>query len=151
MRVLYKGPSPELLLYMQRVEDIVSGVVGSEYYDLMRQADSIDRNTEPEAAEPLFRRAFTLFQDGCMRASSHPEEYNTTITWAAELTLHGRGHPGLEEALFEEYISLSDEYSLCLNNLATRCIADGRQAEAQLYEEFKRQVENFGVPPPSPH
>ena len=134
---------------MQRVKDVVTAVVGSEYYDLMQQADSIDRKTKPEAAEPLFRRAFTLFQDGSIRASSHPEEYSAIITWAAKRTLHGKGHPGLQEALHEEYISLSEEYTLCLRSLAAKYIKDGRLAEAQLYEQFKRQVEN-GVPPSSP-
>lgn len=92
--------SSELALYMTRVDLVVDAVCGTEYRDLIKQADS-----DPKGSGSLYRRAFELFNHGCARAQEHPEEYEGLITWKHERTIHGKGRPGLEEALSEEYIN----------------------------------------------
>jgi hypothetical protein len=98
------GQSPELELYVTRVEIVGRALMGPLFYELVDEACQTERGPNPEAAAPLYDRALELLQQARERLRKHPEDYEHVIEWRNEKTIHGVGHPGLEEALSETYI-----------------------------------------------
>ena len=140
--------SGDLLLYMARVtliRDKVLGSLAQQIEELLERADQIDRNLNPQEAEPLYAQAFELFREGYERyLSAPPEHYANLVVWKDQETLHGRGRPSVDEALEEAYIGdILDEYSGCLSSLAEKHRNAGRYAEADKCERRQAEIKNF--------
>jgi hypothetical protein len=97
------GASPELELYLERSEIVVRALLGPEFYGLIHEAEQIAQDTQLEAVEALYGRAFDLIRDACTRVQQQRAEYDHVLEWRNEATIHGAGHPTLRDALFEAY------------------------------------------------
>ena len=141
-----KGPSAELLLYMARVEFVRDKILGLEFRNSIERADQIDRNVDPEEAEPLFSRAFDLLCEGWERVRINPEAYTNLVEWSEEETLYGCGRPSVKEALVETCINdLLDEYPDILGRLAEKHKEAGRHTELNECRSRLQQVHKFAT------
>jgi hypothetical protein len=139
----YGDIGPERGVYYVRMRRIGTQVMGPVFYDILDAMPAWNRdwkNPQPEAAEPLYRRALDLFIGGCERFSRDPSQYADLVTWRDEPTLHGTGHPGVREALLEECIGFSEEYGACLDMLIKKHRSLGNLADAAQYERQAQRL-----------
>lgn len=119
--------------YLARTRFIGTRVLGQEFYEILEKIPAW--NEEPEVAEPLYRRAFDLFAEGCERFRRDPTEYEYLLTWT--------GRPRIQHCLIEESIDFSNDYEACLDQLIEKLRSSGNQDQALECERQRRRLKEL--------
>jgi len=140
----FKGPSKELVLYMERVDELTRAVTGNVWADITAQPSATGEDVESTVMS--YQLSVELLRGGAKQVHDDPERYSGLITWRNEATGHGMGRPTVEEALMETWISYDCdlEYRSMLDELIELCRSQGRMEAAEQWSRHKVEFEELG-------
>lgn len=142
----FKGPTHDLMLYMERVQYLTGQVVGNDFLESISRIDGISWGDQPWLVERDYYMAFCTLRDAAKRVLQHPDRYSALVEWDDQETIHGKGRPTVPEALFETFIDdFSEGYCIALDRLEEKYGAEGRIEEREQCKQRKAEVAALGA------